>query len=348
MDKCRSESLYPSKRFRKSSFTQPLLAKNLRFARTWLLEYFHAMKHKSLLHGIEYAAVSRMKAKLGRSAFSLLAGLAIIFGSTSATCAESDISFMRFVKTANDEGHVDTAIQTYRHPSGVEVALIGAVHIGDKAYYVALNQRFKSYDAVLYEMIKDAEVDPSELSGGGHPISQMQLGMKSLLGLEFQLEGIDYSVKNLVHADLDPATFSKLQGEKGESFFTLALQSFFQEKRMMASGKLQGFDGIGLLMALASGDREHTMKWMFAQQLNELESMMAGMDQGVDGKGSVILRGRNEKAFEVLDEVIRHGKKRIGIFSGAGHMPDMDKRLMLKGFQRNREEWLVAWDMTRD
>jgi len=306
------------------------------------------MKHNSLLHGIEYAAVSRMKAKPGRSALLLLAGLVMIFGIASATFAESDISFMRFVKTANDEGHVDTAIQTYRHPSGVEVALIGAVHIGDKAYYVALNQRFTSYDAVLYEMIKDAEVDPSELSGGGHPISQMQLGMKSLLGLEFQLEGIDYSVKNFVHADLDPATFSKLQGEKGESFFTLALQSFFQEKRMMATGKLQGFDGIGLLMALASGDREHTMKWMFAQQLNELESMMAGMDQGVDGKGSVILRGRNEKAFEVLDEVIRQGKKRIGIFYGAGHMPDMGKRLMRKGFQRNREEWLVAWDMIRD
>ena len=306
------------------------------------------MKHKSLLNGIEYAAVSRMEAKLGRLALSLLAGLVMIFGITCATCAESDISFMRFVKTANDEGHVDTAIQTYRHPSGVEVALIGAVHIGYKGYYVALNKRFTSYDAVLYEMIKDAEVDPSELSGGGHPISQMQLGMKSLLGLEFQLEGIDYSVKNLVHADLDPATFSKLQGEKGESFFTLALQSFFQEKRMIASGQLQSFDGIGLLMALASGDREHTMKWMFAQQLNELESMMAGMDQGVDGKGSVILRGRNEKAFEVLDEVIRQGKKRIGIFYGAGHMPDMDKRLMLRGFQRNREEWLVAWDMTRD
>jgi hypothetical protein len=305
------------------------------------------MKRVSEVDGIEYAHYLNMKTKISGVWCALLACLGMILGLVNVSSAESETSFMRFVKTAKDEGHVDTAIQTYRHPSGVMVALIGAVHIGDKAYYDRLNERFTSYDAVLYEMIKDADVDPSELSGGGHPISQMQLGMKSLLGLEFQLEGIDYGVRNFVHADLDPAMFSKLQGEKGESFFTLGLQSFFQEKRLMASGKLQGLDGIGLLLALASDDREHTMKWMFAQQLNELESMMAGMDQGVDGKGSVILRGRNDKAFEVLDNVIRQGKKRIGVFYGAGHMPDMDKRLLHKGFQRVREEWLVAWDISR-
>jgi len=254
---------------------------------------------------------------------------------------------MRFVELADREGHVDTAIQTYRHPSGVEVALVGAVHIGDKAYYDALNKRFKRYDSVLYEMIKDDEVDPSEISGSGHPVSQMQLGMKNMLGLDFQLEGIDYSVKNFVHADLDPATFSKLQGEKGENFFTLALQSFFQEKQMMANGQLSGLNGLGLLVALASNDREHTLKWMFAQQLSEMESMMAGIDQGMDGKGSVILRGRNDKAFQVLASEIQSGKKRLAVFYGAGHMPDMDRRLNEMGFRRVREEWLVAWDLMR-
>ncbi|MDA0749195.1 MAG: hypothetical protein O2964_00625 [Verrucomicrobia bacterium] len=265
-------------------------------------------------------------------------------------CAEAtgaDVTFMRFVKTGDREGHVDTAIQTYRHPAGVEVALVGAVHIGDKAYYDVLNERFKIYDSVLYEMIKDKEVDPAEISGSGHPVSQMQLGMKNMLGLDFQLEGIDYSVKNFVHADLDPATFHRLQGEKGENFFTLALQSFFQEKQMMASGQLSGLNGLGLLVALASSDREHTLKWMFAQQLNELEAMMAGIDQGMDGKGSVILRGRNDKAFQVLSGEIQSGKKRLAVFYGAGHMPDMDRRLNEMGFRRVREEWLVAWDLMR-
>ena len=87
--------------------------------------------------------------------------------------------------------------------------------------------------------------------------------------------------------------------------------------------------------------------YVFAQQLNELEAMMAGIDQGMDGKGSVILRGRNDKAFQVLSGEIQSGKKRLAVFYGAGHMPDMDRRLNEMGFRRVREEWLVAWDLMR-
>lgn len=288
-----------------------------------------------------------MMNRLSRWFRAVFAGGVLLLVATAASAADSDVTFMRFVKTGDREGHVDTAIQTYRHPAGVEVALVGAVHIADKSYYDLLNERFTRYDSVLYEMIKDTEVDPSEISGSGHPVSQMQLGMKNMLGLDFQLEGVDYSVKNFVHADLDPATFSKLQGEKGENFFTLALQSFFQEQRLMASGQMSGLSGISLLVALASSDREHTLKWMFAQQLSELESMMAGIDQGMDGKGSVILRGRNDKAFQVLGEEMQSGKRRLAVFYGAGHMPDMHRRLNEMGFRRVREEWLVAWDLTR-
>ena len=35
----------------------------------------------------------------------------------------------------------------------VVVDLIGAVHVGEKAYYEALNKQFEDYDAVLYELV---------------------------------------------------------------------------------------------------------------------------------------------------------------------------------------------------
>ena len=35
---------------------------------------------------------------------------------------------------------------------GCVVDLIGAVHIGEKGYYKALNKQFEDYDAVLYEL----------------------------------------------------------------------------------------------------------------------------------------------------------------------------------------------------
>ncbi|SVD08140.1 uncharacterized protein METZ01_LOCUS360994, partial [marine metagenome] len=43
--------------------------------------------------------------------------------------------------------------------SGAKVDLVGAVHIGDQAYYEGLNKAFKKYDSVLYEMVKPADVD---------------------------------------------------------------------------------------------------------------------------------------------------------------------------------------------
>ncbi len=45
----------------------------------------------------------------------------------------------------------------HRHLSpmanGLEVDLIGAIHIADKSYYDTLNESFKGYDALLYEMV---------------------------------------------------------------------------------------------------------------------------------------------------------------------------------------------------
>lgn len=93
---------------------------------------------------------------------------------------------------------------TYRKPGevgGVEVALIGAVHIGEPAYYRKLNELFKNFDALLYELVADPGAgvpDPKER--GISPISTIQVGMKDSLQLTFQLDEVDYDAKNFVHA----------------------------------------------------------------------------------------------------------------------------------------------------
>ena len=47
-----------------------------------------------------------------------------------------------------------------------------------------------------------------------------------------------------------------------------------------------------------------------------------------------------------LTEQIKAGKTKLGIFYGAGHLPDMEKRLLSDfGFQRDSDRWLTAWDM---
>ena len=43
---------------------------------------------------------------------------------------------------------------------------------------------------------------------------------------------------------------------------------------------------------------------------------------------------------------MKKGRKKLGIFYGAAHMPDMEKRLQKMGFaQVGKPRWLVAWDI---
>ena len=90
-------------------------------------------------------------------------------------------------------------------------------------------------------------------------------------------------------------------------------------------------------------DRPRRLKIILAKQLSEMESLMVSFG-GEDG--SVIITDRNKKALEVLKQQIAEGKKKIGIFYGAGHLSDMDKRLR-KDFRLQPVSitWLTAWDL---
>ena len=144
----------------------------------------------------------------------------------------------RFLRIERDPAGHELALQTaiIRFESdaaarkGFVVDLIGAVHVGEKAYYEALNKQFEGYDAVLYELVApEGTRVPKGAKPGGHPVSYLQNGMKDLLGLEHQLEYIDYTRANLVHADMSPDDFAKSMKDRGESVGTMLL-------RMMAAG----------------------------------------------------------------------------------------------------------------
>jgi hypothetical protein len=256
-------------------------------------------------------------------------------------------SFIRYQAEGQTEGHVDTAVKTYTRADGVAVTLFAALHVADRAYYEKMEEQFKECDALLYEMVRDTEVDMTSQVGTDNPLSQLQIGMKRMLGLEFQLEAIDYSRPNFVHADLDPDTFFRLQEERGESILGLMLQAILAEQARQANNPQANISGLQLLMAFFSSDRAHALKLLLGQQMEQMEAMLAGIDRGSDGQGSVLVQGRNEHAMRVLDREIKQGRRKIGIFYGAGHMPDFERRLEALGFRKSAEHWLVAWDIRR-
>src|SRR4029077_17776435 len=86
----------------------------------------------------------------------------------------------------------------------VSVDLVAAVHVADAAYYAALTRRFEKYDAVLYELVapEGTQVPLGRGTSNTNPLGAMQNGMKEVLDLDHQLEKIDYTKKNFVHADM--------------------------------------------------------------------------------------------------------------------------------------------------
>lgn len=260
--------------------------------------------------------------------------------------------FIRLTKTEKGLAKaLETSIVRYQATdggknAGLIVDLVGVVHIGQKEYYQELDKRLKGYDVVLYELVAPdgTRVRPEDVGADRSPLSAMQLGMRDMLNLEFQLQHIDYMAKNFRHADMSPDEFMDDMEKRGDSLMKMGL-------RMMgaglASSAAAGGDS-GLLLALMAGeDRPKRMKQAMSRQLIDVEVMTAGLD---DASGNnTLIRGRNIKAFQVMQEEIKAGKKRIAVFYGAGHLPDMAERLEADfGLKEVSTEWLPAWDLQRN
>jgi hypothetical protein len=253
--------------------------------------------------------------------------------------------WMRFTEDGKGNGKLEVGVGTYKNDEGVTVHLVGAVHVGDKRYYKELDKLFESYDALLYEMVKPADAGaPRRGVRGTGMVSFFQRFLKDALELEFQLDGVDYTKKNFVHADLDAETFEKMQAERGESILGLMLQQMLREIAKGAEGKgdARGAEPnlMDILGALDAPDRAKRFKLIFGRSFGQMEDQIAGF------QGTVLVTERNKKALAVLKDQIRAGKKNIGIFYGAAHLPDMESRLALMGFKRSGVEYKVAWDIS--
>ncbi|MDA7666160.1 hypothetical protein N8652_00800 [bacterium] len=253
--------------------------------------------------------------------------------------------FIRFVENERT-GELQTAISTYRSSRGVTVALIGAVHVADKVYYETLNARFSEYDAVLYELVGDPEaLFSQETEASPSMLRMFQQSLVGVLNLHFQLDGIDYTTPHFVHADFTKEEFEERQKARGESILTFIMKAVSAQavgKEGQARG--QQVDPWQLMRAVFSKDRSNRLKLIVARQFDKADEMFALME---GEEGSVIITERNERAIGVLEEQIAAGKRNLAIFYGAGHLLDLDQRLIDRKFRRSGHEWLTAWMVTK-
>ena len=242
---------------------------------------------------------------------------------------------------------METAIVRFRpidpKQKGPTVDLVAAVHIAERSYYQEINREFAGYDAVLYELVapEGTRVPRGGVKSGGSALSTLQNAMKDLLELKFQLNEVDYTRKNLVHADMSPEQFTKSMDERGESFVAMFLRMMGYAMARQQSGG--GTSDTQLLLAFFDKNRALAMKRVMAEEFCDLEGSTAAID---GPKGSTLIGERNKAALKVLSEQIAAGKQTMAIFYGAAHMPDFQRRLRDDfGLAPVSTRWLVAWKM---
>ncbi len=249
----------------------------------------------------------------------------------------------RFTRVDTDDDGRARALQlgivTYVG-NGVSVDLISAVHVGDKAYYDDLNDRFRAYDSLLFELVAPEDSDFAKIAGRRKGLlSTAQVGLTKLLDLSFQLDEIDYGAGNFVHADLSPEGVRESMAARDESMYTLFWRIFYASINEYAKDPL-GLREWQMLSGMVGADENMSLKTVFAYQMTDLDQIQ---DILGDDSDSTIVGVRNERAIEVLHEQLDAGENYIGIFYGVAHMPDLEERLLAMGLEYASTSWVDAW-----
>ncbi|KAI5074619.1 hypothetical protein GOP47_0010580 [Adiantum capillus-veneris] len=205
----------------------------------------------------------------------------------------------------------------------------------------------------------------------------IQRTMAFVLKLDFQLECLDYRKENWYHADLDYKTFSTLQLARGESLFSFARDMALVSLKNLtrATGMPENVDPWRARLLWVSKALPMPLIGLFVIEsvcappdtpLNQLPEVKALLDLDLSAaikvflakqiatdftegaasmvEKSVIIGERNRAAMEELREAFHDGCKRVAIFYGGGHMPDMDRRLREQfGLVPKKVQWQTAW-----
>jgi hypothetical protein len=248
---------------------------------------------------------------------------------------------------------LETAVVRCQGPKdGVTVDLVGAVHVGDRAYYAELNRVLKTYDVVLYELVAPAGTRPPK---GGRPKDDLfglvRQVVKLVLDLDWQVDRIDYTRDNFVHADLSPDQMAEAVRERGDDGLTLFLsvtadllrQENLRQRKMPKEAPAARAADLDLGSLLLDPEAPVKLKRLLAEQLVELDAPGGGLGPTL---GTILIADRNEAAMKVFQKELAKGRKKIAIFYGAAHLPEFEKRLRTDfGLERRAERWLTAWDI---
>ncbi len=255
-------------------------------------------------------------------------------------------TFLRFAKEGPRPG-LEVGVAHYVKAGAPRVDLVGAVHAADAAYFREVQAILDRDDVVLYEMVKkdgqDPWTKPTDAERERSPISRFQSTLAKAFDLAFQLDEIDYRRRHFVHADMNAEEFLA----KGGGALTKEMAAMIE--------KIAPFLDMAARMMNPPDDASAERKASARAMRTSIKRGLATMLGGSGGKAGGLLTGlggddliigqRNDVAIRVFDAQ-RKDVRSIAIFYGAAHMPDLEKRLLARGYVPAGGRWITAWDVS--
>jgi hypothetical protein len=172
------------------------------------------------------------------------------------------------------------------------------------------------------------DVPPRPLAEQRSESAGMQVELAEALGLDFQLDAIDYDRRHWLCSDMAMDQVNAALSRRGVG--AELLQDQLSGASLPARAVRFLLQAMKLADLVFDGAIADTVKVMMIEMLGNEEMMGQSLDQMGDGFSEVIIDLRNQVVIDDLVLLLeREGAdvETIGIFYGAAHMPDMAERM---------------------
>jgi hypothetical protein len=323
---------------------------------------------------------SSSSAAIGQAVLSVLTAMAVTGCATSgkrASVTSSAIEappapYMRVIRSNSGPVRLQIALREFRPASrsGPSIWLVAVSHIGESAYYAAVQQHLDAQALVLFEGVGERPArTPSELPGAPSSNSKalakgdadsapssLQSTLAQSLGLAFQLEAIDYDHPNFRNSDLTIAQIQALLAENVTADPTLApdTNGGADDQLTQLVGLMDGSSLLGALVHAgvkligSSPKLQALMKIAVIEMFGNLEgdiSQSPALPPEMKKLIGVLIQGRNQVVVKDLRSELPKLRKRqaVAVFYGAGHMHDLETRVRGElNYRPATELWLTA------
>ncbi len=246
-------------------------------------------------------------------------------------------NFVRSTVREDGSGSLDVGVGLLEDPvTGRRVYLVGAVHIAHADCFDALQSVLDSMDLVLWEGVGSKEAPTEEALERFDVLFKTQVMLKNILNLDFQLQEVDYKRAFWRNCDM---SVNELQQE-------------LDARQLKIMPNEQMFRAVfGTIFKLVDPNSIPRSELIGRPYRATIAPLMADPDTifqraGAEGLKVVLIELRNRVVIDEVEAELDKpdGPQRIGIFYGAGHLPDMCAKLQAeRGMRYLRTYWIPAW-----